>query len=481
MNNTTEQANLFPEKFVWGAATASYQVEGAAFEEGRGLSVWDMMCRQSGRIWEGQSGSIACDHYHRYKTDVALMKAIGLQAYRLSVSWPRVIPNGIGVINAKGLEFYDRLIDELLAAGIDPWVTLFHWDFPYELYCSGGWLNRSSPDWFADYTHVVVERLSDRVARWMTLNEPQCYIGLGLQRGCHAPGDRLGRHEVLRAAHHTLLAHGKAVQVIRANAKIPATIGWASVGVVAIPSSNSADDIEAARTEMFSIREGHTMVNGSVLANPRDNMDVWSNTWFADPVVFGKYPEDGLRAFGKAVPAFTDAEMKTISEPIDFYGINIYNGAYYCANTGGQPEIVSRPDGFPLTAMKWGVTPECLYWAPKFFHERYKLPIVVTENGMSCNDWVSEDGACHDPQRIDFLARYLRELGRSISDGTDVRGYFLWSIMDNFEWAEGYKERFGIIHVDYPTQTRTLKDSAHWYREVIQTRRVKSAGADESK
>ncbi len=467
MRKAEESATVFPEKFVWGAAAASYQIEGAAFEDGKGLSVWDMMCRQPGRIWEGQTGSVACDHYHRYKTDVALMKEIGLQAYRLSVSWPRVIPNGIGAINPKGLEFYEKLIDELLAAGIEPWVTLFHWDFPYELYCSGGWLNRSSPDWFAEYTQVVVDRLSDRVSRWMTMNEPQCFIGLGLQQGRHAPGDRLGRHEVLRAAHHTLLAHGKAVQVIRANAKKPATIGWAPVGVATIPLSNSVEDIEAARTEMFSIREENAV------ANPWDRTDVWSNTWFADPVIFGKYPEDGLRVFGKAVPAFTDAEMKTISEPVDFYGTNIYNAPLFRAGPGGRAEKVPRPDGFPLTAMKWGVTPECLYWGAKFLHERYKLPIVITENGMSCNDWVSEDGACHDPQRIDFLSRYLRELGRAISDGVDVRGYFVWSIMDNFEWAEGTKERFGIIHVDYTTQTRILKDSAHWYREVIQTHRVK--------
>jgi beta-glucosidase len=451
----------FPKIFTWGAAAASYQIEGAAFEDGKGLSVWDMMCRQPGRIWEGQNGSVACDHYHRYKEDVALMKEIGLKAYRLSLSWPRVIPNGTGAINEKGLEFYDKLVDELLAAKIEPWVTLFHWDFPHALYCCGGWLNDQSPDWFADYTRVIVDRLSDRVSQWMTLNEPQCFLGLGLQQGRHAPGDRLGRYEVLLASHHTLLAHGKAVQVIRAQAKQPATIGWAPVGVCAVPQTSSPSDIEAARQAMFGI----TSENPS--ANSWDRADLWNNTWFGDPVVLGKYPDDGLELFGNAVPKHTDAEMKVISEPVDFYGANIYNGALFRAGTNGHSEKVARPDGFPITMYKWGVTPECLYWGPKFLYERYSLPIVITENGMSGHDWISEDGKCHDPQRIDFLSRYLKELGRAIQDGTDVQGYFLWSIMDNFEWAEGYKERFGIIHVDFETQVRTIKDSALWYRDVI--------------
>jgi len=452
----------FPKDFVWGGASAAFQVEGAARDDGKGLSVWDMMCRQPGRIWEGQNGDVACDHYHRYREDVALMREIGLQAYRFSISWPRVIPDGMGVVNTMGLDFYDRLVDELLAAGIRPWATLFHWDFPYELYCSGGWLNRHSPDWFAEYAAVIVDKLSDRVSHWMTLNEPQCFLGVGLQQGRHAPGDRLGRHEVLRACHHALLAHGKAVQVIRSRSRTPATIGWAPVGVATIPETSSPEDIEAARREMFTIREAKSP------ADPGSRSDLWNNTWLADPVIFGHYPEDGLRLFGDAVPRFTDEEMQIISVPIDFYGANIYNGMFIRAGANG-PERTPRADGFPITAVKWGVTPESLYWAPRFFHERYKLPVVITENGMSGADWVSEDGRCHDPQRIDFLSRYLKELGRAISDGVDVRGYFLWSVMDNFEWAEGYKERFGIIHVDFETQIRTLKDSAFWYQNLIRS------------
>jgi beta-glucosidase len=356
-------------------------------------------------------------------------------------------------VNAKGLEFYDKLVDELLAAGIEPWVTLFHWDLPYELYCRGHWLNPDIANWFADYTQVIVAKLSDRVSRWMTLNEPQCFIGLGLQNGAHAPGLKHNLPEVLRAAHHAMVAHGRAVQVLRAEAKLPASIGWAPVGVASMPATDSTADIEAARTATFTVK--------------KDWCDLWNNSWWADPVIFGKYPEDGLEVFGSAVPAYTDDEMKIISEPIDFYGVNVYQGSYVRAGEDGRPKGVRRPLGSPITAFKWGVTPEALYWAPKFIQERYKLPIVVTENGLSCADWVSLDGKCHDPQRIDFLQRYLLELGRAIRDGVDVRGYFQWSIMDNFEWAEGYKERFGLVHVDYETQKRTLKDSAYWYGDVI--------------
>jgi len=447
----------FPEQFTWGAAAASYQIEGAAREDGKGLSVWDMLCRRPGKIWNGHTGDIACNHYHRYKEDVAIMKEIGLQAYRFSISWPRVMPDGTGAVNEKGLEFYDRLVDELLAAGIQPWATLFHWDLPYELYCRGHWLNPDMPQWFADYTRVIVDRLSDRVTNWMTLNEPQCFIGIGLHAAFHAPGDKLGLHELLRAAHNVLLSHGRAVQVIRSHAKSKATIGWAPVGVVAMPVTNTPADIEAARKSMFDVQAYASW-------NP-----LWNNTWFGDPVVFGKYPEDGLKIYGDAVPVVREGDMKIISEPIDFYGANIYVGTEIKADVNGEPEKI--PDTFtPLTAFKWTVHPETLYWGPRFLHERYKLPIVITENGLSNADWVSLDGRVHDLQRVDFLARHLRELCRAIGDGVDVRGYFQWSIMDNFEWAEGYKERFGLVHVDYTTQKRTLKDSAYFYNKVIGSR-----------
>lgn len=441
----------FAKDFVWGAAAASYQIEGAAYEDGKGLSVWDMFCKKPGAIWSGHSGDVACDHYHRYKEDVALMKEIGLHAYRLSVSWPRVIPEGTGGANSKGLGFYDRLIDELLAANITPYVTLFHWDYPNELYCRGGWLNPDSSDWFTDYAKVVVDKLSDRVKHWITLNEPQCFIGLGHQNGILAPGDKLPFAQVLRAGHNALLAHGKAVQAIRAHSKADSRVSYAPVGMVRIPGTNRPEDIQAARQEMFSVTA----------------KDCWNNTWWMDPVFLGRYPEDGLKFFGEDVPEIRDGDMETICQPLDFFGINIYSGQKVCAGKEGQPEEVSLPVGHAQTAFRWPVTPDSLYWGPKFFWERYTLPIIITENGMSNVDWISLDGKVYDPQRIDFLTRYLLELQRACEDGVDIRGYFLWSIMDNFEWTEGYKERFGIIYVDYPTQRRTLKDSACWYKDVV--------------
>ena len=450
----------FPRNFAWGAATAAYQIEGAAFSDGRGLSVWDTFCRLPGRVREGHTGETACDHYHRYAEDVGLMRDLGLRAYRFSISWSRVLPEGVSAVNLAGLDFYDRLVDELLAADIEPWATLFHWDYPHALYCRGGWLNPRSPDWFADYTRVIVDRLSDRVSHWITLNEPQAFLALGHQRGLHAPGDQHGRHEVLLATHHALLAHGRAVQVIREHAKQTASIGWAPVGISSVPALDSPADIEAARQNMFQAGQ------------PTELGDVWNNAWFGDPVVLGHYPESGLRAFGDAVPRHSDAEMKIISEPIDFYGANIYNADVIRADADGIPLKVPPSPGGPVTAFKWDVVPECLYWGPRYLHERYQLPIVITENGLSGMDWIAEDGGCHDPQRSDYLSRHLRELERAIADGTDVRGYFLWSLLDNFEWAEGYRERFGLVHVDFQTQVRTPKDSAFWYRDFIQRNRI---------
>ncbi len=443
----------FPKNFVWGAAAASYQVEGAAFEDGKGLSVWDMMCRKEGAVWNDQSGEVACDHYHRYREDVAIMKELGLPAYRLSISWSRVIPNGTGAVNPKGLDFYNRLIDELLAAGIEPWVTLFHWDYPYELYCRGGWLNPYSSDWFADYTAVIADALSDRVTHWMTHNEQACFIGLGLQDGRHAPGDKLGFAQVLRGAHNTLLGHGKAVQVLRARSKQPCQIGLAHCGPTPIPASNRPADIEAARQETFSVTP------------TRRNM--WNNSWWLDPIFLGRYPEDGWQAFGADVPAVKDGDLATINQPLDFLGVNIYHGTTVGADASGKPTPIPHPVGAPLTAFKWNVTPEALYWGPRFLYERYKQPIIVTENGLSGMDWVALDGRVHDPQRIDYTRRYLLAYERAGQDGIEIAGYFHWSIMDNFEWGEGYKERFGMVYVDYPTQRRIPKDSAYWYKQVI--------------
>jgi beta-glucosidase len=448
----TMQRKPFPSNFVWGAAAAAYQIEGAAHEDGKGLSVWDMFCRKPGAVWGDQSGEVACDHYHRYREDVALMQEIGLPAYRLSVSWPRIMPGGTGAVNEAGLDFYDRLIDTLLAANITPYVTLFHWDYPYELYCRGGWLNPDSPQWFADFARVVVDRLSDRVQHWFTINEPQCFIGLGHAVGVHAPGDKLGWAQVLRAAHHALLAHGRAVQVIRASARRPARVTFAPIGVVRLPASDTPADIAAARQAMFSIT----------------GRDMFSDAWFSDAVFLKRYPADGVALFEADMPAIGADDFEIIGQPLDFYAVNIYSGQVVRAGPDGQPAAVPFPTGYPQTAIPWYVTPDVLYWGPKFLYERYRLPIAITENGLANVDWVALDGHVHDPQRVDFLTRYLAALQRAGDDGVELYGYFHWSILDNFEWADGYQKRFGLVYVDYQTQKRTLKDSAHWYRQVIQ-------------
>jgi beta-glucosidase len=440
----------FAADFVWGGAAASYQIEGAAETDGKGLSVWDMMCRQPGRVWSGHSGEVACDHYHRFSQDAALMRQIGLPTYRFSVSWPRVLPQGVGAVNKEGLDFYDRLVDALLENQITPYLTLFHWDFPYELYCRGGWLNPDSADWFAEYAAVMVAKLSDRVVHWMTLNEPQCYIGLGLVDGIHAPGDKLGIEEALRAGHHTLLGHGLAVQALRAGAQQDLQIGYAPTGTVVMPASESEEDIAAARRAMFG-------VNGD---------SCWNISWWSDPVFLGHYPEEGLEAYGAKAPKIKAGDMETICQPLDYYGTNIYNGYTVAAADGGD-RTLERPTGHALCANKWPVTPEALYWGPRFYYERYGLPILITENGLSNQDWVSLDGQVHDPLRIDFTRRYLLEYRRAAADGVALMGYFHWSVFDNFEWAEGYKERFGLVYVDYQTQERIPKDSARWYAEVI--------------
>ncbi len=446
--------NHFPNEFIWGAAAAAYQIEGAWNVDGKGPSVWDMLTEQPGRIWNQHTGKVACDHYRRFRDDVRLMKEVGIKAYRLSVAWPRVIPQGKGAVNSAGIGFYDRLVDELLEAGIQPWVTLFHWDYPYELFLRGGWLNPESPAWFAEYTKVVVDALSDRVSHWITLNEPQCFIGLGHLAGEHAPGLKLGMAEVLLAGHHALKAHGLSVQMIRGHAQTRPVIGWAPVGCVSHPVTNSEADEAAAMTAM-------SQVYG-------DNL--WNNRWWGDPPILGRYPEEGLRAYGKLAPKVRPGDMDIICQPIDFYGCNIYSSTPVRAGAEGRPEVVSSPVGSAHTHFLWSVAPEALYWGPKFLHQQYQLPVVITENGLSLPDWVDMDGRVRDAARIDFLRRYLCQLHRAIQDGVEVSGYFHWSIMDNFEWAEGYKHRFGLIHVDYETQKRTLKDSAHWYGSVIRSR-----------
>jgi beta-glucosidase len=381
------------------------------------------------------------------------MKEIGLRAYRFSVSWARVIPEGVGAVNAAGLSFYDCLVDELLGAGIDPWVTLFHWDYPHALHLRGGWLNPDSPGWVRDYAAVIVDALSDRVTNWITINEPQIFIGRGHKDGLDAPGLKLARPDWLRAGHHALMAHGLASEVIRSRAKRPPRIGWAPVGVTYVPATDSPADIDATRRQTMS-----------VLAP-----DAWNNTLYADPVVLGHYPADALSLFGNDIPSTHDRDMRIIHQPLDFYGLNIYSATPVHANADGSPRVGVFPPGHPRNAFDWPVVPAALYWGPKFHAERYKLPIVITENGYSGLDWPDSSGVVHDPQRISYSREYLRHLRKASGEGVDVRGYFHWSLMDNFEWTQGYNQRFGLIHVDFATQKRTLKDSARWYADVIRT------------
>ncbi|MCL2700919.1 MAG: GH1 family beta-glucosidase [Phycisphaerae bacterium] len=443
----------FKKDFTWGVASASFQIEGAAFEDGKGPSVWDMLCRKPGASWRGQVGDVACDHYRRYREDIAIMKRLGVRASRFSVSWPRVLPAGVGAVNDKGLDFYDRLVDEYLAAGIEPWLTLFHWDYPLALYHRGGWLNRESADWFGEYARVLAERLGDRVSHWMTLNEPQCFLIIGHEEGRHAPGDQLRFDEVVRAIHHTLLAHGRGVQALRAHAKTKPTVGVAMVASTRMPQTETPADIDAARSAMFAY-------NPSIFQH---------NAWWFDPMFKGEYPAEGLARFGPAAPDIQPGDMETIAQPLDFLGVNIYNGQFIEASPEG-PRYVDLPPGYPKSAYdNWPITPTCLYWGPRFLHERYGLPIVITENGGCVVDTISLDGCVHDPQRTDYLHRHLLELRRAADDGVPVDGYFYWSFADNFEWNLGDSIRMGLIFTDYPTQRRIPKDSAAWYSEVIRT------------
>ena len=445
----------FPSDFLWGTATAAYQIEGAANEDGRGSSVWDDFCKRSGATFQGHSGDVACNHYHRFEQDVALMAELGIRNYRFSVSWPRVLPNGDGAVNAKGLGFYDRLVDCLLAHNIRPFLTLYHWDLPSALFRRGGWLNPESISWFEAYAEVVGRALGDRVKDIATFNEPQCFIGGGLLEGFHAPGLRLGDAQCIPAAHNVLMAHGSAARKLRE--VVPGLrLGWAPCAQPKSPATESAADIEAARKAYFQI-------------DSSPSNWCFSPSWWSDPVMLGCYPEDGLSAFGQYLPKGFEKDLPLIHEKPALFGQNIYDGRIVRATENGGFELLPLPVGQPRTANEWPVTPEALRWGPRFLWERYHTPILITENGLSTTDWVSVDGKVHDPNRIDFMARYLPQLRLAMDDGAEIAGYFAWSLLDNFEWARGYSDRFGLVHVDYQTQERIPKDSAYWYRDLIRS------------
>ena len=445
----------FEKNFVWGVATAAYQIEGAWNEDGKAPSVWDDFCHAPNAIYQEQNGEIACDHYHRFKEDIAIMKKMGVKAYRFSISWPRVLPQGTGKVNEAGIAFYENIIDELLKNNIVPFITLFHWDYPAVFHSRGGWLNPDSPKWFEEYAALITKRFAGKVKNYMTINEPQCFVGLGYGQGTHAPGLKLSPKDVLVVMHHVLLAHGYAVKAIREFGGDDVKVGLASCGGIKVPHTNSMEDIEAARACMFDVPNN----NFAALMG----ISLW-----CDPIYLGEYPEACHRYFADIMPKIGADDMKIISQPLDFIGQNIYDAAPVKSTVNGAFEQTNFPTGFSKTGIGWSVVPEALYWGTKFLYERYKLPVLITENGMSDLDTVSVDGKVHDPNRIDFLYRYLRELKRSSEDGNKIIGYFNWSFIDNFEWANGYNDRFGLVYVDYQTQRRMLKDSAYWYKEVIE-------------
>lgn len=428
----------FPKGFLWGAASAAHQVEGAWREDGKTAGIWDAL--YPGHIAHHESGLEACDHYHRFREDVALMKQMGLKAYRFSVSWPRVMPRPHEV-NPKGLQFYSDLVDELLAAGIVPMCTVFHWNLPMWLYNEGGWLCPEAPAHFEEYARVLGGALSDRVRYWFTINEPQCFLGLGYAAGRHAPFLQVPE-KIPEAARIVMLAHGRAVKALRETAKQPLQIGYAPTSGVMTPEEETPEAIEAAREKTY------------------ETNSPFSNSLWADPLILGKVPE-----FMKGLLGPED--METIHQPLDFYAFNIYQSMNLNDRDGKKNPKVWP--GLPRTALGWAITPECIYWAARFHYERYGLPILVSENGMANTDFVMLDGKVHDPQRIDYVHRHLLQLERAAGEGIPLVGYLYWSILDNFEWAEGYDPRFGMIYVDYRTQERILKDSAYDYAEVIRT------------
>lgn len=441
----------FPDSFLWGAASAAYQVEGAYNEEGKGPSIWDAMGEKA--IVHGESGRVAVDQYHRMRSDVALMEEIGLKTYRFSISWPRVMPEGTGRVNEEGLRYYSDMVDELLKAGIKPMVTLYHWDLPMALQERGGWANAEIVKWFAEYTRVVVEALSDRVEYWITINEPQMFIGLGYFVGAQPPFQKQSSEELIKISHHVLMAHGAAVKTIRGKAVLSPKVGMAPTGDVYLPENSTPAQVEQAREKSFQF-DPYAFTMG--------------NAWWADPVFLGDYPAEAYQTYPEAMQYIKREDLELIGQKLDFYGFNAYNGTI-AHEVPFEEYGEYQYAGSPKTMYGWPVTPQVLYWAPRFLYERYKTPVLITENGMAGMDWVSLDGSVHDFQRIDFLHRYLLELHRAVEDGIPVIGYTCWSAIDNLEWNNGFDKRFGLIFVDYRTLERTIKDSARWYGQVIRS------------
>jgi len=430
-------------EFIWGVATSSYQIEGAANEGGRGQSIWDTFCKVPGKVANFDNGDIACDHYHRFKEDLDLMKWMGVKAYRFSVAWPRVIPDGVGRVNEMGLDFYDRLIDSLLEREIAPWLTMYHWDLPEALQLRGGWNNREVVEWFGEYAEMLTSRFGDRVKNWMTLNEPLCSAWLGHLYGDMAPGIK-DLQTALNVSHHLLMSHGLACQVIRSN------VSEANVGIVinvtpAVPATDSQEDSNAAQLA-----------------------DGFDNRWFLDPVFGRTYPADVIDTLG-ASPEIHSGDMKLIAQDLDFLGVNFYFRQTVAADQNSKPlpiRSVNR-ENVKRTAMNWEVHPQAFEEILLRISKEYSpKAIYITENGSAWNDEVI-NGEIIDDERIDYLARHLDVMRSAKNQGAPILGYFAWSFLDNFEWAYGYEKRFGLIYVDYKTQKRTPKKSAFFYRQLL--------------
>lgn len=456
--------NDFPEGFLWGAATASFQIEGATTADGRGRSIWDTFAETPGKVLNGDTGDPADDHYNRYAEDIALMKRLNLGSYRFSIAWPRILPEGGGKVNQAGIDFYDRLVDGLLEAGIQPWATLYHWDLPQTLQDAGGWPERDTALRFADYAKVVADALGDRVSHWMTINEPWCSAFLGYHNGHHAPGHR-DAEKALAATHHLLLGHGLAVEAIRSTGH-PATVGLAHNQAVIRPHGADAADVRAAR-----------------------RADGVRNRIFTDPLFKGAYPADVLEDLAD-ISDFSfvkEGDLATISAPLDFLGVNYYSPEFVAGSAkgldpalvsgegeawlGADPEEVHVSQGLPVTHMGWEIDPSGLFDVlQRLAGESGGIDLYVTENGCAFEDTVV-DGAVHDVDRTDYYEGHLRAAKEAIQAGVPLRGYFAWSLLDNFEWAWGYSRRFGIVHVNYETQERIVKDTGHWYAELARTGR----------
>ena len=438
-------ARAFPKGFLWGCATAAYQVEGAAAEDGRGPSVWDTFSHTPGKTYRGETGDVADDCYHRYKEDVQLLKALGVSTYRMSISWSRVFPTGVGPVNPKGMDYYNRVVDELLANGITPYITLFHWDLPQAL--PGGWQSRETPKAFAEYAGYVSKRLSDRVSHFMTTNELTCFTDLGYRYGMFAPGLRLSDREANQVRHNGILAHGLAVQAIRANTPGSTQVGLAENATVFVPIIETPEHIAAAQKATRVM-----------------------NAPFLTALMEGKYIDEYLHREGANAPHAEPGDFKAIGSPLDFVGLNVYTPTYVRADSSPLGFAVeSAPASYPHMVSPWlAIGPECIYWAVRNVSELWKVPaIYITENGCSSDDVLNPAGHIEDTDRVMYLRNHLTHLHRAAAEGYPIKGYFLWSLLDNFEWLDGYSKRFGIHYVDFKTLKRTPKQSAAWYRQLI--------------